>query len=114
MSSHVPCRRQDSLIHSQPLEAFVLRRRKGQAGHYAFVGGRAVLAAPLLLACITEGGFLQLPALDTVFVMHILSGGLLRRTCTLGQILLVSVSPRDFCTSHASLLGFQQLMNSFS
>lgn len=51
---------------------------------------------PLLLACITEGGFLQPPALDAVFIVSILSEGLLGRTCPLGQIPLVSVAPGDF------------------
>lgn len=106
VSSHVPCRRQDSLIHSQPLEAFVLGRRKGQAGHYAFVGGRAVLAAPLLLACITEGGFLQLPALDTVFVMRILSGDCWEEPAHWGKFSLCLWLPEIFVPLVPAYLAF--------
>lgn len=62
------------------------------------VGGRwgQCFSAPLLLASIAEGGFPQPPALDPVFIVSILSEGLLRRTCPLGQIPLVSVAPGDF------------------
>ena len=69
-------------------------------------GGNRV---PLLLACITEGGFLQPPALDAVFSVSILR----EEPAHWGRFRLCLWLP-GILHSCPPALGVQQVMSSFS